>query len=506
MLTPEYLENLPEPVIALIQAMEDAVLAKMAVRVAKYGWTEQSQWEKDRLEAVGVIQSDIVRVVARYSGKTLKVIESLMAEAGVQTVLGDKPFYQQAGKWSEEAINREAMNKILNAGLKRTGQTFQNLTGTLAKETAKEFTCAMDKAFLAASTGTLDPQTAGRRAIHELCEKGIHTVSYPSGHVDHVEVAVRRALVTGVNQNAIQIQIELADELGCDLVETTAHSGARPSHALWQGKVFSLRGKTPGYVTLAAGTGYGTGGGLGGWNCRHSFSPAFPGMTPAWTEEQLAAYNEKKYTYNGKELTEYEAMQQQRYFERGIRRWKREYVAMEAGGYDSTEAAVRLKAWREKEADFLRQTGRKKDSSRSQIGTFGRSEAAKATWAAKTAQRNQDFIRNDAAAKAASGLPKKVTIPDITIRHTVEVNIGNIQGVVPSGSTGTDAYVMAGNGTSTPIRDLHRLYATYPDYGDADGWEKVSATVYGKHHHYVVHWYQNNGKVPAEEIKLKGAK
>lgn len=162
MLTPEYLENLPEPVIALIQAMEDAVLAKMAVRVAKYGWTEQSQWEKDRLEAVGVIQSDIVRVVARYSGKTLKVIESLMAEAGVQTVLGDKPFYQQAGKWSEEAINREAMNKILNAGLKRTGQTFQNLTGTLAKETAKEFTCAMDKAFLAASTGTLDPQTAAR--------------------------------------------------------------------------------------------------------------------------------------------------------------------------------------------------------------------------------------------------------------------------------------------------------------------------------------------------------
>ena len=221
MLTPEYLENLPEPVIALIQAMEDAVLAKMAVRVAKYGWTEQSQWEKDRLEAVGVIQSDIVRVVARYSGKTLKVIESLMAEAGVQTVLGDKPFYQQAGKWSEEAINREAMNKILNAGLKRTGQTFQNLTGTLAKETAKEFTCAMDKAFLAASTGTLDPQTAGRRAIHELCEKGIHTVSYPSGHVDHVEVAVRRALVTGVNQNAIQIQIELADELGCDPVSYT---------------------------------------------------------------------------------------------------------------------------------------------------------------------------------------------------------------------------------------------------------------------------------------------
>ncbi len=506
MLSPEYLAELPEPVVALVQSMEDAVLAKMAVRIMKYGWTSQSQWEKDRLEAVGVMQADIVRIVSQYTGKTQQAIEKLMAEAGVGTVLGDKPFYEAAGAWSDEAINREAMNKIIGAGLKRTQQTFQNLTGTLAKETAKQFSAAMDQAWLAAATGTIDPQTAGRRAIHDLCAKGITTVSYPSGHVDNLEVAVRRALVTGVNQSALQIQMELADELGCDLVETTAHAGARPSHALWQGKVFSLRGKTSGYVTLEAGTGYGTGDGLGGWNCRHSFHPFFEGSTPAYSEDLLRSYEEKKYTYNGKDLTEYEAMQQQRYFERGIRRWKREYAAMEAGGYDSTEAAVRLKQWREKEADFLSQTGRRRDSSRSQIGTFGRSEAAKATWAAKKEQSSQAFILNDAANKAASGLPKKRTIPDVTIQHTVEVNIGKIQGVVPVNSTGTDAYVMAGNGTSTPIRDLRRLCETYRDYGDPSGWEKVSATVYGKHHHYVVHWYQNNGRAPKEEIKLKGAK
>ena len=400
MLTPEYLEGLPEPVLELIRAMEDAILVKMAARIAKYGWTEQSQWEKDRLEAVGVLQSEIVRIVARYAGTTQKAVLKLMAEAGAETVLGDKPFYAAAGKWSEEKVNREAINKIINAGLKRTGQTFRNLTGTLAKETAKEFTYAMDKAFLAASTGTIDPQTAGRRAIHELCQKGITTVSYPSGHVDNVEVAVRRALVTGINQTAMHTQIQLAKDLDCDLVEVTAHAGARPEHAVWQGKVFSLFGKTPGYSLLSAATGYGTGEGLGGWNCRHNFHPFFPGFTPAYTEEQLAAYNAKKYTYNGKQLTEYEAMEQQRYFERGIRRWKREYVAVEAGGYDTTEAAVRLKAWREKEADFLRQTGRQRDSSRSQIGTFGRSEAGKATWAAKKAFENPEDY---ATIKAISG-------------------------------------------------------------------------------------------------------
>jgi hypothetical protein len=245
----------------------------------------------------------------------------------------------------------------------------------------------MDKAWLAAATGTLSPQDAGRQAIRELCAQGIPAVSYPSGHVDTLETAVRRALVTGVNQSALRVQIDLADQLGCDLVETTAHAGARPSHVPWQGKVFSLRGKTPGYPLLTVATGYGSGDGLGGWNCRHSIHPFLDGSTPAYTQEQLDAYNEKKYTYNGKTLTEYEAMQQQRYLERNIRRWKREYTALDAAGLDNTEAAVKLKAWREKEKDFLQQTGRQRESSRSQVGTFGRSEAGKATWAAKrTAQ------------------------------------------------------------------------------------------------------------------------
>ena len=122
---------------------------------------------------------------------------------------------------------------------------------------------------------------------------------------------------------------------------------------------------------------------MGGWNCRHSYHPFFPGYEPAYSDDILKEYQAKTCTYNGKKLTDYEASQQQRYFERGIRRWKREYTAMDAAGLDTTEAAVRLKQWREKEADFLKQTGRRRDSSRSQMGGFGRSEAGKATWKAR---------------------------------------------------------------------------------------------------------------------------
>lgn len=401
MLPPEYLESLPDAVIELIQEMEDAVLSKMATRIVKYGWTSQDQWEADRLEAVGVMRSDITRILSKYTGQTEQAIQQAMADAGQETINQDKRYYTAAGAWSDDAIDRAAINNVINSGLKRTNQTFRNLTGTLAKETAKEFTRAMDSAWLAAATGTIDPQTAGRRAIKELCARGIQVISYPSKHRDHVEVAVRRALVTGINQAAMAVQDELLDELDCDLVETTAHAGARPEHALWQGKVFSRYGKTPGYPTLASGTGYGTGAGLGGWNCRHSYHPFFPGYESAYSDDILKGYQRKTCTYNGKALTEYEASQQQRYFERGIRRWKREFVALDAAGEDTTEASKKIKAWRDRETDFLRQTGRRRDSarteimrqrdtSRSQIGDFGKREAGKASWQARAAK--SDFI------------------------------------------------------------------------------------------------------------------
>ena len=124
--------------------------------------------------------------------------------------------------------------------------------------------------------------------------------------------------------------------------------------------------------------------------------------------------------------------------------------------------------------------------------------------AEKKREENLQFIANDAKIKAGSGLPKKYKEPDTMLQHTVEVVTNAINGVVPVGAELTDVYTMAGNGTSTPIRDLRRLYEQHPELGDAAGWKKVSGTARAANFHYVVHWYENGGVVPANEIKLKG--
>ena len=186
-------------------------------------------------------------------------------------------------------------------------------------------------------------------AIKELSSKGIESITYPSGHVDHLDVAVRRAVLTGINQTALKLQEARADEMGCDLVEVTAHAGARTgigiaNHAGWQGKIYSRSGTHSKYPDFQEKTGYGSGAGLGGWNCRHSFFPFFEGISePAYTEKELEELNAPKYEYNGQKLTEYEATQRQRYIERQIRRWKRENAALKAAGLDTTESAAKLK-------------------------------------------------------------------------------------------------------------------------------------------------------------------
>lgn len=188
-------------------------------------------------------------------------------------------------------------------------------------------------------------------------------------HSDYLDVAVRRATVTGVNQTAAKLQETLADEVGSDLVETTAHSGARPSHAEWQGKVFSRSGKHKKYPHFATVTGYGTGAGLCGWNCRHSFFPFFEGMDPVYSKEELAELNAKNVEYDGKKYTEYEISQIQRSYERGIRKSKREIVAAKAADLPEIQkkAEASLAQYQARQAALIKQTGVKRQYERERV-------------------------------------------------------------------------------------------------------------------------------------------
>lgn len=368
MLTPEYLASAPDRLVELYGKVEQDILANMAERIAKYDYYIPAvQHQHQKLRAMGMLESEIEGQLAAITGKSRQEIQRLMQEAVKQSLTTDAAIYAAAGMGPVDPLAVTGIRDLLRSGSVQTGGIFLNLTRTTANTAAMQFEGALDLAWLQVTSGGFDYDTAIRNAVKGLAKSGVQAITYPTGHVDNLEVAVRRAVVTGVNQTAAKSQLLLMDELGVDLVEVTAHSGARPSHQDWQGQVYCRRGHHPKYRNFEEATGYGTGDGLCGWNCSHSFFPYVEGAPRAYTQAQLKDYGAAKITYNKKKLTEYEATQQQRYIERQIRRWKRESVAMTAAGQDASEAQGKIREWQAKQRDFIKQTGLKRASAREQI-------------------------------------------------------------------------------------------------------------------------------------------
>lgn len=368
MLRPEYLARLPARLVNLYAVAEESILADMARRINTYDfYIPAAQHQHQRLKAMGLEEGEIEERLSALTGESQEELRQLMEQAVEASLATDAKVYAAAGMGQVDPLAVIGVKSVLRTGLAQTGGTFENLTRTTAWAASKQFGDALDLAWLQITMGGFDYNTAVRNAIKSLASKGVGAITYPSGHTDNLEVAVRRAVVTGCNQTAAKAQITLMDELGVDLVETTAHRGARPSHAVWQGRVFSRRGCTAKYENFEAATGYGTGPGLCGWNCSHSFGPYIEDAPRAYSAALLERYEDQTVTYNGKDLTIYEANQQQRYIERQIRRWKRELAAMKAAGQDTGEAVAKTKAWRGRERDFCEQTGLKRQGERSQI-------------------------------------------------------------------------------------------------------------------------------------------
>lgn len=395
MLPPSYLDRMPDTFVQLWQQVEEQILQDVARRIGKMdAVTPTANWQLWRYQQTEALRNDVVKLLAKYTGKSEAAIRRLLLQAATEAMEREDAIYYHYDMEPTPFEESAALNNLLDAGARQTCGTWQNLTATTANTVTGAFERTLDAAWLKVSTGAFDYKTAVKQAVDSLADD-MPMVTYPSGHTDSIEVAARRAVLTGVNQTTGKLQVARMDEMGCEFVETTAHGGARPSHAEWQGRRFHRGGavdyKGKHYPDFEAATGYGTGAGLCGWNCRHTFFAVFPelGDPPQWTQEQLRELNARDIEWNGKKYTAYEISQVQRARERNVRRWKKRYLAEDAAGLDTTDAAVRLKAARQSLAEFAQATGGRVDSARTSVPKFGRSEASRASAKARKTYTNQ---------------------------------------------------------------------------------------------------------------------
>ena len=416
MLPPSYLDAMPDAFVQLAQQVEDEILQDVARRIGKMGTlTETADWQLWRYQQTEAVRENVVKLLAKYSGKSEATIRRLLKEAATEAMEREDAIYYHYNLEPTSFEESAALNNLLNAGARQTCGTWRNLTATTANTVSGAFERTLDVAWGKVATGAFDYKTAVKQAVDSLADE-MPEITYPSGHTDSLEVAARRAVLTGVNQTAGKLQEARMDEMNVEFVETSAHGGARPSHAEWQGRRFHRGGAVDylgkHYPDFEQATGYGTGAGLCGWNCRHTFFAVFPelGDPPTWTEESLQELNARNIEYNGKLYTQYEVNQMQRARERNVRKWKKRYLAESAAGSDTTDSAVRLKAARQSLSEFAKATGGRVDSARVSVPKFGRSEASKAGWAAKDYEKQQKDAIIIENLRTAAKLPKAAVI------------------------------------------------------------------------------------------------
>lgn len=325
MLEPNYLQNVGDDLEKLYQELATEILVDIAERIKmnQDAMTSTTEYLNNKLKQLGLQQDWINKRLAEILHTSEEEVDRIMQQSAYKSIR-DTFDRLEAGGYDTSGLE---FSDQIKKGTSALWGDIQNLTRTTAQLASDTFMRYYDMAYLQVSSGAYSLDQATANTIDKLCREGLTKVSYPSGAQRSIEAAVRLAVRTAVNQNALACEKSVIDELDINLVQTSAHMGARPSHAAWQGKVFWVNYPEGNYENFYEATGYGTGAGLGGWNCRHSFTAYFPGISEDYNKPVNPKENDRIYQME----------QKQRSYERNMRKWDRERRVKAAAGLDTTK-------------------------------------------------------------------------------------------------------------------------------------------------------------------------
>lgn len=309
-----------------------------------------------KMQEAGMTMQSIKEEVARHSGMSMKEVSKAFEDAAIEASKEDTETYRQAGLEQSSILTSDVMKNALKTAMLQTNNELRNMTGTMADKSQKIFIDAVDEAYMKVQSGMCTYETAIAEAIRDVSKNGLY-VKYSSGRRDTIETAVRRALMTGLNQGTMRMKIEKMKEMGQDLLVTSQHVGARTggkfpyeNHSKWQGKVFSLSGKSDKYPSFVEACGWGKGGGIGGWNCRHHIYAYIEGVS------RLPEPIDEKENKRVEELNK-----KQRRIENSIRSKKRELLGLKEGmkATDNDKLKFELQQQYDRSAYELRELNKK---------------------------------------------------------------------------------------------------------------------------------------------------
>lgn len=400
MLDPHYLQQIADGAENIAGQIHEYIIRqivdRMMIRLGRgddYLLTSSDRWRIQVLQDAGYLLEDITAELAKYAKRQEKEIKAAMEEAGIKALEYDHKIYEAAGLSPMPLTQSPALIRLMERNYRATLGEWNNYTRTTAQAAQRLFLNECDLAYNKVLSGTVSYSQAVREAVESVASGGVY-VDYPSGHRDTIETATARAVRTGIAQAAGDISLKRMEEMDWDIILVSAHIGARTgdggqnpgNHLWWQGQFYSRTGKDKRFPPFSQ-TGYGTGEGLCGWNCRHSFGSG-DGVNNPYADIQTA---------DNVRMEKLE--QRQRALERRVRKTKREVMGLqeavekcqdEAAKFELQQALDRksylLSRQNKAYSDFCKENDLRPLNERLQIAKWSREQAAKARGAARRHQ------------------------------------------------------------------------------------------------------------------------
>lgn len=470
MLTPDYLFNVADSVVDLYEELNTFAIKDICRRLVNTDFqiTGSASWQYRMLQEAGMSREEINKKIASLTNKSQKEVRQIFEDSSYKSYNADISIYKAAGLTPLPFAQSPAMLQILQAMYEQTNGTLHNLTQTTADASQRLLINTLSAVQMRVSSGQQSYTQAIRQAVNQIAADGVK-VQY-KGMERNLESVVRMAVVTGINQASIRVQLHAAEQMECDTVLTTAHLGARigegyKGHVNWQGSIYSISGKMypeeekrigQKVGNLYEDTGFGKVDGLGGANCRHNVRPWIIGHSSnPYVDENR---NPKIDTAENEKL--YEAQQGQRRRESNIRNTKRKLQALQTSIDASAETdvknvlqqdydkqALRLKKQQDEYKQYCTDNDLRTKSERMQIAGYSQKEARQAYQAAKRAEKENTVVNAAGNSIIKVGKTTLKAAPN-SITQTVNKN-GSVNRNY-YGATGKQVKQISNNNHSTP--------------------------------------------------------
>lgn len=379
----EYKDQVADKIAARYIGLEEQILQDIARRIKKVGEiTSTADWQINRLRILGYSSEDIEREIKKTLDASYPEMFELYDKVIDWEYVRNKDIYEQINAEFIPYEENRQLQQITDAIIQQSLEDLENVTKSLGfyldyngrkvlTPLSQVYTNYLDNACFDIVTGAFDYGSVLRRVVTQLTNSGLRKIEYGSGYASRVEVAARRAVMTGVANLTGEIADYNAKKLGTEYFEVEWHAGARPTHAVWQGQVWTKE-------QLYSVCGLGTVTGLLGANCYHTYYPFFPGISERnWSDDWLEEQNRKESKpkeFRGKEYTLYEAKQRQRQMETAMRAQREKVQMLQEGGADPDEVMLQKAKYQgqlNEYAVFSRKMGLKEERERIYIDGRG---------------------------------------------------------------------------------------------------------------------------------------